>query len=183
MNDILQAWYNADGDNTLRVDYPLTEDSIVWDVGGYKGEWAKKIYDRYKCDIVLFEPVYKLHLPGITVRNYGLGGSSRIEYVDKKNDATSLFYSGSDQMVIWDVADVDFSFIDLIKINIEGMEYELLNRLIELEQIKNLGDIQVQFHRFVPDADNLRSKITDTLKQTHIQTYCYDWVWENWKLK
>lgn len=187
MSDILKEWYKSNGDDTLRIDYPLNEYSIVWDVGGYKGEWAKKIYEKYNCTVILFEPIYyeglKDKLPGIYINNFGLGGYTRTVNVDKKNDATSIFNEGSEKMVIKDVQDMSIYFVNLIKINIEGMEYELLNRLIELDLIQYFDNIQVQFHRFVPNADNLRLKITEVLKQTHIQTWCYDWVWENWKLK
>ena len=39
-----------------------------------------------------------------------------------------------------------------MKINIEGGEYELLERLIAADLIRKIDDIQVQFHNFVPDA-------------------------------
>lgn len=37
----LQRWRKENGDYTHRVNYDLNEDSIVFDVGGYKGEWAQ----------------------------------------------------------------------------------------------------------------------------------------------
>ena len=39
--------------------------------------------------------------------------------------------------------------IDLLKINIEGGEYEVLENLIENDLIKNIDNIQIQFHDFV----------------------------------
>ena len=41
--EALTNWLRADGDRTFRLDYPdLNESSIVFDIGGYKGEWSKK---------------------------------------------------------------------------------------------------------------------------------------------
>ena len=50
--------WNADrGDDTLRLDYPLAEQDIVFDVGGYHGDWAATMHDRYGCHIHVFEPL------------------------------------------------------------------------------------------------------------------------------
>jgi hypothetical protein len=32
-------------------------ESIVFDLGGYHGEFAEKIYNKYQCSIYVFEPV------------------------------------------------------------------------------------------------------------------------------
>ena len=42
----------------LRYEYPLTDNSVVIDAGGYEGNWFKQIYERYQCHIHVFEPVY-----------------------------------------------------------------------------------------------------------------------------
>ena len=73
--------------------------------------------------------------------------------------------------------------IDLMKINIEGSEYELLEHLIESGCIKKITDIQVQFHNFVPNAPEKRSELHKKLSRTHYMTYNYPWIWENWRLK
>lgn len=73
--------------------------------------------------------------------------------------------------------------IDLMKINIEGGEYELIEHFIEKEFIKEIRDIQVQFHGFVPDAGVRMKKIQEELKKTHFLTYQYEFVWENWRRK
>lgn len=50
-------WFNANGDETLRLDYPLDENSLVLDVGGYKGEFASAMTRKYNCFIHTFEPI------------------------------------------------------------------------------------------------------------------------------
>lgn len=50
-------WFAANGDQTLRLDYNLDESSVVFDLGGYEGQWASEIFARYCCSIHVFEPV------------------------------------------------------------------------------------------------------------------------------
>lgn len=38
----------------LRYNYDLNEDSVVFDLGGYKGEWTEKIFSKYRCYIYVF---------------------------------------------------------------------------------------------------------------------------------
>src|ERR1700682_919347 len=58
-------WYQADGDRTLLVDYPLNQDSVVFDIGGYRGDWSQKIADLYDCHIYIFEPVSEFFLDSV----------------------------------------------------------------------------------------------------------------------
>ena len=43
-----KKWFEIDGDNTLRVNYNLNSESVFVEVGGYKGFYSKKIYDKFK---------------------------------------------------------------------------------------------------------------------------------------
>ena len=52
-------WFSDNGDKTLRLDYELNNDSIVFDLGGYEGQWASDIFSKYWCFIYVFEPVEK----------------------------------------------------------------------------------------------------------------------------
>ena len=73
--------------------------------------------------------------------------------------------------------------IDLMKINIEGGEYDLLPFLINENLISKINNIQVQFHNFIPNAVKKREEITNLLKNTHKNDWSYYFVWENWSLK
>jgi len=73
--------------------------------------------------------------------------------------------------------------VDLLKINIEGGEYELLESIVEDEYlISRIKNIQVQYHTFVKNHVERRSFINSNLEKTHTRTWNYDWVWENWKI-
>ena len=71
--------------------------------------------------------------------------------------------------------------VDLMKINIEGGEYDVLERMIETGLVQDVRNIQVQFHDFVPQAKSRMNEIQDKLKSTHFLTYQYEFVWENWE--
>ena len=50
-----RAWVKADGDHSLRQNYPLDSDSVVLDVGGYHGDWAEKIVTEFDSNVYVFE--------------------------------------------------------------------------------------------------------------------------------
>ena len=73
--------------------------------------------------------------------------------------------------------------IDVIKINIEGAEFDLLNEVIKKNYQTKFDNIQVQFHKMFDDSHEKRDIIRKKLSETHQLTYDYTFVWENWKIK
>jgi FkbM family methyltransferase len=191
-------WFEADGDRTLRLGYPLNKDSLVFDLGGYIGEWTDQIYSMYRCKIYVFEPVdqfanklsskYKKN-SDISVFRYGLSSENRETKISLEQNSSSIYKESSNMVSIQLVNATDFFVkhkvkkIDLIKLNIEGGEYDLLDHIIEMNTVKTIRNIQVQFHDFVPDAVKRRNSIRRKLSKTHRLTYDFPFVWENWKLK
>lgn len=57
----IDIWFWINGDKTLRLNYPINEKSIVFDLGGYKGVWASNIFNKYGAEIWIFEPVQKFY--------------------------------------------------------------------------------------------------------------------------
>ena len=53
--------------------------------------------------------------------------------------------------------------------------------MIENGTINKVDNLQVQFHNFVPKAIRKRNAIRAKLSLTHHETWCYEFVWENWK--
>ena len=194
----IDQWFKDNGDSTLRLNYPLSEESVVFDVGGYSGQWSEEISKRYNPLIYIFEPVPKffsqiqnrfIHNPKVHAYNFGLLDIDKTEAISL-NDTGSSIYRTADSYVEITLVDIyrflmelDFIEIDLIKINVEGAEYPILNRMIDTNIIKKCRDIQVQFHDFYPEATRLRSDICKRLEKTHFLTYNYPFVWENWRRK
>jgi hypothetical protein len=41
----------------IRYEYDLKPESIVVDLGAYRGEWANEMHKRYGCMVVVVEPI------------------------------------------------------------------------------------------------------------------------------
>lgn len=191
-------WFRIQGDRTFRLDYDLNEKSLVFDLGGYEGQWASDIFSRYCCFIYVFEPVEEFFKKiekrfsknkKIFVYKFGLGRESQNTKISLEKSASSIFKKRKEKTNIKLVKTIDFlqekniKQIDLMKINIEGSEYDLLEYLIETGFVKIIKNIQVQFHDFVPYAEERMKKIQKELQKTHYLTYQYSFVWENWRRK
>ncbi|MCF6129914.1 FkbM family methyltransferase [Flavobacterium sp. AS60] len=195
----VQPWVTVKGDRTLRLDYDLDADSVVFDVGGYKGEFAADMVEKYNPTIYVFEPIKDFFeiIKGkfsdnkkVKAFNYGLSGKDEEMNISLSDNSSSVFLETENFETIQLKSIVNFiksnniTQIDLIKINIEGGEYELLESLIENNCITYFKNIQVQFHDFLFDnAKERMNKIQESLSKTHELTYQYEFVWENWKLK
>jgi FkbM family methyltransferase len=192
----VREWFDDRGDETLRLDYPLNSQSIVLDVGGYMGDWANSIFEKYGAVIHVFEPVSSFYTSmenrfltnlKVTVHHYGLSDSSKNVEIALQEDGSSTVRFESDRKERIKLVDiVDFidkykiEEIDLIKINIEGGEYELLERMFEMDIIKKCKNLQIQFHDFYPESKKCRASLREKLRLTHQITYDYYFVWENW---
>ena len=194
----VKPWFRDNGDKTHRLNYDLNADSIVFDLGGYEGEWAGDIFCMYGCTVYIFEPYETyfenikskfLHNKKISVFQFGLSKNSQTSKLAIANNSSSIFKESEKSIDIKLVSANEFfnqhpiNIIDLMKINIEGGEYDLLEHLIKTGDIKKIKNIQVQFHDFVPDAESRMKAIQGNLVETHELTYQYEFVWENWKLK
>lgn len=194
-------WLKIDGDKNLRLNYNLTQESVVFDLGGYLGDWSEEIYSMYGCNIYLFEPCSSFfsnvkvrfkEFPRIRCFNFGLSNCDSSMYLYKNNESSSVynFEISSNNFELIELK-IFISFINtekiktinLMKINIEGGEYDLLDYIIEKGLISNIENIQVQFHDFVPNAKSRMQNIQNKLMNTHDLTYQFEFVWENWKLK
>jgi FkbM family methyltransferase len=191
-------WFNDNGDKTHRLNYDLNENSVVLDLGGYEGQWASDIFAMYRCHIHVFEPIPQFansirqrfaRNSAIRVHNCGLGEKEAAVEMRLAADGTSIFASGNEKVTAQLVDVVAFlrqatiGHVDLMKINIEGGEYDLLDRLISARLISRIRNIQVQFHDFVPDAARRMKRIQEALRHSHRPTYQYEFVWENWEAK
>ena len=195
----VKKWFADKGDETHRLDYDFNENSIVFDIGGYKGEFARDIFCKYNCTIYIFEPIKEfydiikkrfINNSKIKAFNFGLGNLDKIVQISLIDDRSSVLNMNGDLIKVKIksinefIKNQNIKNIDLVKMNIEGAEYELLESIIsENNQIK-IENLQIQFHDFVIDNafDKMKS-IQKELVKTHELTYQYEFVWENWKLK
>ena len=192
--------YRKSNGESKRIDYKLGPESLVFDVGGYRGDFASEIYERYKCQIWIFEPVLSFHNfmesrfkenEKIRLFNLGLDRETRTTSISMGMDRSSYerdlgeekFEEVHLKNVVEFIKENSVLHIDLMKINIEGAEYELLDKLLESELHKIITNIQIQFHDFVPFAKARRDAIREKLAETHILCWDYPFVWESWEIK
>lgn len=194
----VRRWWLDGGDRKMRFDYDLNESSLVLDLGGYEGQWASDIFSMYCCRVVVFEPVKEFaqaiqkrfeRNARLEVLPVGLGGRTRKERIGLCQDGSSIFKASdtTQEIQLVDVAewlrDQGVTAVDLMKVNIEGGEYELLDRLIETGRIRTVRNLQVQFHDVTADSATRMEQLQEQLSHTHRPTYQYRFVWENWVLK
>lgn len=191
---ILQ-WRALSPNERLRYEYALGPGSVVVDAGGYLGDFATEITARYNAKVYVYEPIPQYTQiiekrlganPNIEIVCAGLGGADELIPMSIAGESTSAHQGAADttaQIRAFD-AEMDrlgIEHIDLLKVNIEGGEYALLDHLIATGWIDRIGDLQVQFHDFVPDAQAKRDRLGEQLGKTHQATYCVPFVWENWR--
>ena len=194
--DELARWFADEGDKTHRLNYDLGHDSVVLDLGGYYGEWTRAISERYNCVVHVFEPVAEHYqvlasklagMHGIFPHRFALADRDGKSVIRHSMDSSSMhLLSGKTEEI--DLVDIctfmegeGIGHVDLMKINIEGSEYDLMEHMIANRVHHRVRDIQVQFHKMFPDSYHRREQIRSALMQTHRLTYDYLFVWENWR--
>ncbi|KMN51722.1 hypothetical protein VL04_19525 [Chromobacterium violaceum] len=196
----VDQWFKDRGDESLRLDYPLSQNSVVFDLGGYVGDFASQIHERYGCYVYVFEPVKEFYevcverFKGnekIQCFNYGLSNEDGSLAISLQEDGSSLIRMGEDgrqEIVLLKsfdeqlLAKLKVMQIDLLKINIEGGEFLVIPHIISNGIIEKVKDLQIQFHNFYPDAKDQRDNIRVELARTHLEKWNYTFVWESWSL-
>lgn len=189
-------WRLVHGDRRHRLDYPLTRESVVLDVGGFKGDWAARLVERFDPWVMIFEPIPEhvailrarfAKCPKVRVFDYGLGAGDADLLMNQRGEGSSVLDRGGNAVAcrIRDIAavwkELSLDNVDLMKVNIEGAEFDLLPRMFAVNLVTRCRDLQIQFHEFFPSAGKLRRSIRRELGRTHKPTYSFYFIWENWR--
>jgi FkbM family methyltransferase len=156
------------------LDWPLTHDSVVVEVGGYKGRWALQIAERYAPRLYVFEPQRwaaevcrdVLHNRAF-IMDLALGTTTGPMLMGEwETDGCSLVKDGAEyQVKMWEISDVfrylKIDHIDLMLINIEGYEYTLIPHMLERDIRPQR--LMVQFHTFADPSGVATGRIYDQL--------------------
>ena len=201
-------FYRAGGNNLLYVDLPLTQEDLVIDAGGYRGEWTAGMLTRYGCRSELFEPVPAFaahcralyqHNDRVRVHQAALGGSNRTTQFSLADNGTSEFrgaavsegFQAEVQAVSNLLSTLDAEqriqpgpgAVGVLKLNIEGGEYEVLESLLETGDIVRMRCLLIQFHRQPEGWESRYQRIVADLRHTHDHVWTYPMVWEKWLLR
>lgn len=195
-------FWEDQGDNVLRFAYDLNQDSVVFDLGGYVGEFAQEIVDKYDCYVYIFEPVSDYaekirerfqNSHKVKVYNFGLEEKNSKEILYMHNDGSSV-YKNKDaaekveieyRCISEFLKENDIKNINLMKVNIEGGEYSLMEHLIKTGEIHIIENLQIQFHNIKKLHARRRQKaIRNGLEKTHELLWSYrPFVFDSWKRK
>jgi FkbM family methyltransferase len=184
----------------ILVNADLDAGSVVVDAGAYIGEWSETISQRYGATIHAFEPVPSAFKrmqrrladhPNVHMHKLGLGADNERVTMSVDGPGSSMYAStgvfGSTDVEIRDVVDVfdelGLHEIDVLKVNIEGAEYDLLDRLAETDWLPRVRVLSVQFHEWHPHAYKRRRTARRNFRRSHEEVWNYPWVWELWRRK
>jgi FkbM family methyltransferase len=184
-------------DPDMLITAPIDEHSTVVDAGAFVGEWAQAVVSRYGCDVIAFEPLPRIANEmkrrigddrRITCVPVALGADDATVPMEYHGPGSLLVPGGSSaptqDVEVRDVAavfdDLGIDHIDLLKLNIEGGEYDVLDRLLETGWMERIGVLVVQFHTRWPGAPMRRRRVRRQLRHTHVEDWNYPWVWERW---
>jgi FkbM family methyltransferase len=190
----LNRWFADNGDKTHRLNYKLDSNSIVFDLGAYEGSWSADIINKFDCYVYMFEPVKEFYdlivdkFSGnkkVKVYNFGFSNKEEIVGISMEHASSSIYSNGEKELIrlrnLNDfIQEEGISKIDLIKINIEGCEFDLMESLTD-NNINIVDNFQIQFHKIGENPEIRRDNIRDRLSKTHKLTYDYTFVWENWE--
>lgn len=195
-------------DNQLLIkDLALSADSLVMDVGGFDGDWTAAVREQFDSNVYVYEPMPtalgKLHSrfdadQKVTICPVGLAASSRSEELSLQGPGSSVISQDSRNSSRGDnaplktvaiqlqdtaeaFAELGDANVDLFKINIEGAEFEVLQRMLEFGLQNRCSVLMIQYHEFAPDAHKLRREINRELEKTHRDVWSYEFVWERWE--
>ena len=73
--------------------------------------------------------------------------------------------------------------IACFKLNIEGAEYEVLERIISINKLEKCDSFLIQFHRQPQNYQSRYFKIKEDLEKTHNLIWGHEMVWEKWVRK
>lgn len=193
----MNEWLADHGDETRRLDYPLPHEAVVFDAGAHHGKFAMAIRDLHHCRVFAFEPVpdffhicaARVGWKGVRVFNVGLAAACADRSIWVNADASSVVIEqrGRPQVMaqFWTVGramrECKVERVDLLKLNVEGAEFEILESLLESGLVNVIGNLQVQFHFPVPDGESRYARLRSGLARTHEEQWSYGPLWQSWR--
>jgi len=186
-------WSLKERHQLLRIEYPLNNESVVFDVGGEQGDFAAKVRRRHGSRIWVFDSCERSRRQrsaciaadlSVVFHPFGLGkshaeldgrevGDSYVKSKAAGKASVRSFASAFEESGLCQ--------IDLLKVSSEGGEHGLLEELIDTGLINNVVHLQVQFDDYSPDDLVSRERLRSHLARTHVEQWNHPFIWESWR--
>jgi FkbM family methyltransferase len=187
-----RAWVTAGGDDALRYNAELSSGDIVFDLGGYEGEFTSRmmkdgvqfhIFEISPVMIDLLNTTFKSS-PMVSVHPFGLGHKNIQGRSVGSGSGAGFMPDESDNILIRDfvefVDELAIDRIDLLKVNIEGPAYDLIEHLDRAGILQNIHELQIQAHDFEDDCFDRLLSMHRILSKTHRLVSSHTFVWDFW---
>lgn len=182
----------------LKYGMELKPGGLVLDFGSYRGEYTEKILsENPSLFFHLYEPIpdyfnYCLNRfkdrGNVTVYQKAVSADGRSfpmqidglrsRQAHENSTDNNLISSISIQELFDSVME-----IELLKMNIEGMEYECLEQLVHSDSLIKAKYLLIQFHDVDSESHDRRDALRDKIENGFNNIYTFDWVWELWARK
>ncbi len=172
------------------ADEVIKQAKIVFDIGGHIGLFSQYCYSLNPwCEIHYFEPIPELYNQAkeqlknqnIVLNNIGISaqtGQQRIYFNSQKTMQSSIFNqtflnpTGEERVVqMQNIEEYcvrqNISCIDLLKLDVEGMEYEILESFSD-EFLQKIQALLLEFHIFSPEMETKLNDLEKKLSQKFI---------------
>ena len=178
------------GDELIFKNIILKDNAVTIDGGGFDGEFTDEILKKKCQNIYIYEPdpdfyknlIRKYQLDNrVKILNLALFDKDRKMNLSENSNASSIMESTDSGRII-NTVDVYNEFkkyekIDLLKLNIEGAEYDVLLRLIEKNELNKVKYLLVQFHKEHDLAEVKYNNILPKITKEFDIIFNYKYVW------
>jgi len=179
----------------LKYAIKFKQEGLVLDIGSYLGEYTEKVLKKNsRLTFWLYEPIPEYYSvcvkrfknsKNVAVHQKAISADGRnfqmqIDGLRSRQESVNFLEGISIKSIsIQEIFD-SVTEIELIKMNIEGMEYECLEQLIRTDSLIKAKHLLIQFHNFENEAQNRRDIIRKQIAGDFNNLYTFEWVWELW---
>lgn len=180
----------------LKFTTEFASNGLVLDIGAYLGDFVYKL-SKLKPGMTFkaYEPVPEFYekcvsrfneKKNIEVFPYAVTCDGRDIYFSIDGPRSKAEASENNPVyrsLSVDQIMVGIDEVELLKMNIEGMEYECLIRLFENGEIRKIRHLLIQFHNFNLEHEQVYAKIQTLLEKDFTSLFKFKWKWELWRIK
>ena len=188
----LQAYVSAGGDQKFRYSFDCKREGVILDVGAFEGEFAKFHADTADM-VICFETnkvaVKALHkrfhnYDNVRIYDFGIGSKTFRGRMVGKGPGASIVFDDNADVIIRDVVSVfeelNLNEVTLMKVNIEGGEFDLIQALCDSGLIRNIREIHIQAHDFADKNLNNYLSMHRRLSAHFNLIKSFPYIWDFW---